>query len=151
MVDGGHPGLVEDHAGEHALIELAARHREGQSGADLFILRRVGDPGRMIEGSIRQPGHHGGKFSVGAIAEVGPALRRRGDPGRLPTVGIELRQALSRLPARRPNRTARMAGDQEKLSQGDAELRDRNRHVGAVGGDEGVLPVLTAGLTRVEQ
>jgi hypothetical protein len=46
---------------------------------------------------------------------------------------------------------ARMAGDHAKLSQGDAELRRRNRRVGAVGGDEGVLPVLTAGLTRVEQ
>jgi len=46
---------------------------------------------------------------------------------------------------------ARMAGDHEKLSQGEAELRSRNRCAGAVGGDAGVLPALTAGLKRVEQ
>ena len=46
---------------------------------------------------------------------------------------------------------ARMAGDHEKLSQGEAELRSRNRRTGAVGGDAGVLPALTAGLKSVEQ
>jgi molecular chaperone DnaK len=46
---------------------------------------------------------------------------------------------------------ARMAGDHEKLSQGEAELRSRNRSTGAVGGDAGVLPALTAGLKRLEQ
>jgi len=45
---------------------------------------------------------------------------------------------------------ARMAGDREKLAHGEAELRRRNRSTGAVEGDAGVLPALTAGLKRVE-
>ncbi len=46
---------------------------------------------------------------------------------------------------------ARMAGDHDKLSQGEAELHRRNCSTGAVGSDAGVLPALTAGLQRVEQ
>jgi tetratricopeptide (TPR) repeat protein len=45
---------------------------------------------------------------------------------------------------------ARMASDQEKLSQGEDELRRRHRNEGAVETEKGILPALTAGLKRMD-